>query len=324
MTSDARPFRTHAWPAYALLAAGIAVSTMFCVWSMHSIGLTAREADLFATHGGPEAAPLVRIVLFCCGLEGSASVAWRWLFHAFNVWNLLLLAAIARRAGMPRVAAWTCVLALPCARWLMGSACMDPATVAIWGVLVIQWAFGRVWREATVARAFLYAGALVAGLCATPFAIPVVAAHAVWFAVSSVAALRKHEERSAPVAMVQAFVCCLLAIAGVAALSPGVLFSPPDMAEPWRWVQDAWRAGVNAAGLFTGPWGDSFRSAGIWRLASIGAGLAALAALPALRDALGPAYPEASAALRLRRAARLLEAGEYVPARKALASRGIR
>ena len=259
MTMPAQDSRLSRILLVVLLACAAGLSVAFCFWSFRSIGLAAPTADLLAAYrpaggraapaplaGGLWSAPLTGAILSWCASRSGIAMMPRWMFWALSMWNLALLAAIARRARVRTAVVWVLLLTVPAAVWLMRSSRIEPAVLATWSVLVVQWAFGRVWPAATLPGLSIYAVATAAAACASPCAVLVAAVHALWLGGAQLVALAR--KRAVSGAAIGAAAWCVILVAGVAVFTGALRIEP-------HWPAALRQVGGSMIAACAGTWG---------------------------------------------------------------------
>jgi len=164
-----------------------------------SVGLTTSEADVLTRFGAilpPTFSnlftgiswnePLTAIIMRLSFLCGEPPVYGRYVFAAFGIWSLLLIAGIARRNSNLFAGLIASIIAGFSAILITSSQEISKVSLIIWAVLIVQWAFSLLRNTPKQKNVIIYLILALTGLLISPLVSLVVLAHLIWFVIFSI------------------------------------------------------------------------------------------------------------------------------------------
>ncbi|MCK5851892.1 hypothetical protein KAH27_02575 [bacterium] len=164
-----------------------------------SAGLTTSEADVLTRFGAilpltfsnlfsgvSWNEPLIAIIMRLSFLCGEPPVYGRYVFAAFGIWSLLLIAGIARRNNNLFAGLIASIIAGFSATLITSSQEISKISLIIWAALIVQWAFSLLRNTPKQKNVIIYLILALMGLLISPLVSLVVFAHLIWFVIFSI------------------------------------------------------------------------------------------------------------------------------------------
>jgi len=179
----------------------IVVVSLLRINNILAVGLTTLEADTLTRlstitpftfshilQGISWREPLTTIIMRLSFLCGEPPVYGRYIFAAFGVWSLLLIAGIARRNNSLIAGLAAIIIAGFSTTLILSSQEISKTALIIWAALIVQWAFSLLRVSPNRKNVIVYLILALIGLLFSPLISFVILAHLIWFVVFSILA----------------------------------------------------------------------------------------------------------------------------------------